>query len=255
MSLRDFLVLYALVGLACGIAAYRRAPQRGPSALVSAVVTVPLWPLWAPFALAPAGAGVKSTRPLSTPILGRVERALAESVAAVAGTPMSEMFTQRTAARIQAEVERVAARLADLDALAAQRGYDRVASGQRLDELEKGGAPERAVATARLQHESLVRLAEMRESDARALDELAELLEVLRTQLVLARFEGSPADDAGMIVTEVWARLEGLGAVTEAPRPPGREARAATSAPATTPDPAAGSDPSAGSAPRTSSRR
>ena len=45
--------------------------------------------------------------------------------------------------------------------------------------------------------------------------ELADLLEALRTQLVLARYEGSPADDASAIVSEVWARLEGLGAVLD----------------------------------------
>ena len=77
------------------------------------------------------------------------------------------------------------------------------------------GVSDRALATARLQHSSLERLAELRGAGARALDELADLLEALRTQLVLARYEGSPANDASAIVSEVWARLEGLGAVLD----------------------------------------
>ena len=199
MSLRDFFAVYALVGLACAIAVFRRT--RGPSAVVSAVVTVPLWPLWAPFALAPPRA--------------RGEQALAGAVAAVADTPMSAIFTERTASRIAAEVARVASRLASLNALAEQGSFDRAASAIRIEELARSGASDRAVATARLQHDSRVRLAELRAADARALDELADLLEALRTQLLLARYEGSPADDASAIVSEVWARLEGLGAVVD----------------------------------------
>jgi len=215
MSLRDFLALYALVGLACAIAVFRRT--RGPTALFSALVTVPLWPLWAPFALAPprARGDVDKARPESDAVVARVERALADAVAAVAGTPMSGVFTERTASRIAAEVARVAGRLASLSALAEQSGFDRATSAARLEELTRSGASDRALATARLQHESRVRLAELRAADARALDELAELLEALRTQLLLARYEGSPAADASAIVSEVWARLESLGSVVD----------------------------------------
>ncbi|HSO39253.1 MAG TPA: hypothetical protein VLT33_42295 [Labilithrix sp.] len=217
MSLRDFFALYALVGLACAIAVFRRAPARGAGALLSALATIPLWPLWAPFALAPPSARSKERRatPESAAVVARVERALADAVAAVAETPMSGIFTERTAARIAAEVARVANRLAGLSALAEQSGFDRAASESRVDELARSGASDRAVATARLQHDSRVRLAELRAADARALDELADLLEALRTQLLLARYEGSPADDASAIVSEVWARLEGLGAAID----------------------------------------
>jgi hypothetical protein len=225
MSLRDLLGLYALVGIACAIAVFRRAPARGLGAFASAIATVPLWPLWAPFALAPARARA-SSRPENDAVVTRVEKALADAVAAVADTPMSEVFTQRTATRIAAEVAHVAGRLADLSALAERSGFDRLVSARRLEELERSGATERAIATARLQHDSLERLAELRAADARALEELADLLEALRTQLVLARYAGSPADGASAIVSEVWARLEGLGAVLD----PGVDAGARTSA-------------------------
>jgi hypothetical protein len=215
MSLRDLLGLYALVGVACAIAVFRRAPSRGAGALLSALMTVPLWPLWAPFALAPATPPSAQPRPENDAVRARVDKALADAVAAVAGTPMSEVFTQRTATRIAAEVAHVASRLADLSALAERSGFDREVSARRLEELERAGASDRAVATARLQHDSLERLAELRAADARALEELADLVEALRTQLVLARYAGSPADGAPAIVSEVWARLEGLGAVLD----------------------------------------
>src|SRR5690242_14363211 len=99
MSLRDFLGLYALVGLACAIAVFRRASVRGAGNVLSALVTVPLWPLWAPFALAPARTHGRA-RPENDAILARVDKALADAVSAVAETPMSDVFNQRTAARI-----------------------------------------------------------------------------------------------------------------------------------------------------------
>jgi hypothetical protein len=213
MSLRDLLGLYALVGIACAIAVFRRAPKRGAAALVSAVATVPLWPLWAPFALSPQRR--QGSLPEADAVLARIDRALADAVAAVADTPMSDVFTPRNAARIAAEVRQVAQRLADLTALGEQGGFDRASSARRLEELERAGASDRALATARLQHDSLERLAALRAADARALEEIADLLEALRTQLVLARYAGSPAEGASAIMTEVWARLEGLGAVLD----------------------------------------
>jgi hypothetical protein len=214
MSVRDLLGLYALIGLACAIAVFKRAPVRGPGALFSALATVALWPLWAPFALSPSRPRGASA-PENDAVVARVRRALDDAVAAVAGSPMSEVFTPRAAARISAEVTQVAGRLADLGALAARSGFDRVASARRVEELEATGATERAIATARLQHDSLERLAQLRAADARALEELADLLEALRTQLVLARYAGSPADGASAIVSEVWARLEGLGSALD----------------------------------------
>lgn len=210
MSLRDLLVLYAVIGVACAIAVLRRAPTTGAGAVTSALATLFVWPLWAPFALGGAKPAVSRRGPDAASV-GRIDRALTEAVAAVAGTPMSEIFSQKTAARIAAEVARVAARLDELSALTTQAAFDAQASAQHLKDLEARGAPERTVVTARLQHDSLTRLQQLRGADAQALEELAELLEALRTQLLLARYSGSSADGAGAIVGEVWARLEGLG--------------------------------------------
>ena len=59
----------------------------------------------------------------------------------------------------------------------------------------------------------------MAAADAQALQELAELLEALRSQLLLARYSGSSAEGAGAIVGEVWARLEGLGVAFDVATP------------------------------------
>jgi hypothetical protein len=211
VSLRDLLILYGVVGLGCAIAAARRQPVVTGRAAGSALATMLLWPLWAPFSLGAQGlAAPRSGR--GHPSVRRCERALDEAASVVAGTPMSDVFSQKAAARIRAEVTRVAARLDELSASLARAGFDPVASARRLAELEASGAPQRVVATARMQHDSLSRLAQIHTEDAQALEELADLLDALRAQLMLARYSGSPAEGAGAIVGEVWARLEGLGA-------------------------------------------
>ncbi len=218
MSLRDLLVLYAIVGVACAVAVLRNAQGPRVSRALSALATIPLWPIWAPFALATARPRRASSSEHGAVV--RIQRALAEAVDAVANTPMADMFSRQVASRISDEVAHVAARLDELSLLAARSEYDTAASAERLRNLEDQGATERAVATARMQHESLLRLEELRSGDARALEELADLLEALRTQLVLARYAGSSAEGVGAIVSEVWARLEGLGVAFEgAPNP------------------------------------
>ena len=210
MSLRDLLLLYGVVGLGCAVAVLRRSPAPGGRGLGSAVATFFVWPLWAPFALgsppprrpAPGADGG---------VVRRIERALAEAVDSVAGTPMSEVFPARAATRIGEQVKKVAAHLEELTGLTARSGFDARASADHLRELENQGASIRTLATARLQHDGLGRLQQLRAADAQALEELADLLEALRAQLLLARYSGSSADSAGAIVSEVWARLEGLG--------------------------------------------
>jgi hypothetical protein len=213
VSLRDLLILYAIVGLACAVAVLRRGSATGVQAAASAAATVLVWPLWAPFALGAPSRRVPRAASGSPQheTVRRVEVALAEAVDAVAGTPMSEVFSAKIAARIAAEVARVAERLDELTALTTRAGFDAQASARHVRDLEARAAPERTLVTARLQHESLARLQQIRTADAQAIDELAELLEALRAQLLLARYSGSSAEGAGAIVSEVWARLEGLG--------------------------------------------
>ena len=212
MSLRDLLLLYGMIGVACAIGVLLRAKGSRMSVAASAAMTIPLWPVWAPFALAVPGRPAARGRSAA---VTRIDRALAGAVDAVAGSQIADVFSPKIAARIAEEVTHVAARQDELTALASKNGFDVAAAKERLRELEARSAPERVVATARVQLESLVRLEELRAADARALDELAELLEALRTQLVLARYAGSTAEGVGALVSEVWARLEGLGAAFE----------------------------------------
>ncbi|MCC6558008.1 MAG: hypothetical protein IT372_34105 [Polyangiaceae bacterium] len=253
MRLVDLAVLYAAAGVACAVAIYRAAEGSRPRALAAAALAIPLWPLWAPIALtsprraegpwaAPstsrrgaaaggrAAAGAAAGPGGAAGAAARREAGRRGGVEACAGTALEALLSEDAAARIAAEVARAAARRDELDALLARDGFDPRAAERRVADLERdreraaAGAREgdraapspRALTTARLHLENVRRLHALRERDARALEELCDLVEALRTQLVLARFAGSPIEGASGTVSEVWARVEGLGAVMDA---------------------------------------
>jgi hypothetical protein len=224
MSLRDLLILYAVLGVACAVAIYRSSTESRPRAAVAAALALPLWPLWAPIALTSsrsrpaatwASAAAPRSRSAPSPVseaAAHVEAALREGVEACAGTSLESLLPRDAATRIAAEVKRAAARHAELTEVLGREGFDRRAAERRVGELERASASARSVATARLHLENVKRLAALRDRDARALEELADLVQALRTQLTLARFAGSSVEGVGGIVSEVWARVEGLGA-------------------------------------------
>ena len=212
MRFVDLCVLYSVVGIAAGVAIYVRAVPRDGRAVASAVLAVPLWPLWAPIVLS-------ARRGESALVLAGVPReiavALEEALDAVEGSPLTNLLSKAAVTNILEGVERAAARCAELDALLTRPELDPVLAAERLAALEREVAPPRTLASARLHHENVRRLVKLRDRDRLALAELAELVAALRTQLVLARYAGSSAEGVGGIVSEMWARVEGFDAVIE----------------------------------------
>jgi hypothetical protein len=220
MSLGDLVVVYAVAGVACAVAVYRTAPARGASAWLSAVIAIPLWPLWGPIALTSARRPATPPRPHVPPApvdagvaasAERIEAALREGVEACAGSSLEALLPRDAAERMLADVRRAAERHAELGALLGREGFDRVAAEARLAALQAEGASPRAVSTARLHLDNVRRLSALRERDARTLEELGDVVSALRAQLVVARFAGSQAEGASGIVSDLWARVEGLG--------------------------------------------
>ena len=219
MSLLDLGILYLVVGLACAVAVYRASPPGG-SRVGSAALAVPLWPLWAPIVLTSArGAPACDEAPLAampaTPVgeaAARIQAALREATETCAGSALATLLPREAADRISTEVARAAGRHAELTALLGREGFDRAAAEARVQTLSQPGASPRALATARLHLDNVRRIAALRDRDARALDELRDLVGALQAQLALARFAGTQVEGTSGIVSEMWARVEGLGA-------------------------------------------
>lgn len=213
MSLLWLSLLYLAAGL--GIASFVASKSDEPlraRAATFALVTL-LWPLWAPIALG----GDRPREPEAahgSPLVARIRDALDEAVSVAEGSPLSSLLTRAAADRIASEAARAAVRAAELDALLA-RGLDASSARARIDALIARGASERALATARLSLESAERMSRLRDADRRALEELAELADALRTQLILLRHAGSSGDGAGSVIAELWGRVEGVGHALE----------------------------------------
>jgi hypothetical protein len=176
------MVVYALTGAACAVAAAvaGRVPARFDLALM-----VVLWPLYGPFLLAQpaAPAGLAQTR----------ERDLARALRRVAGTPLARLLPDRAAVRALGRSVRAAAlRVGEIDELLARPGM----------------TPELAP-----------QLQALRERFARRLAEVDALLARLLTQVEVLRLVG-PAEAPGEeLVGELVTRVAALGELLDEGRP------------------------------------
>ena len=212
MRLIDLGMLYFTVGVAAAVAIYVRAAPRDGRAIASAALAVPLWPLWAPIVLTARRA---PPRHLLEAVPDRIGAVLAEALAAVEGSPLAELLSHSHVERILEEVGQAAVRCAELEALLSRPDLDPGAAEQRLAVLEAERAPPRVLASARVHCENVRRLSSLRDRDQRTLEEVSDLVGALRTQLVLARYAGSSVEGVSGIVSELSARVEGLGAAIE----------------------------------------
>jgi len=204
MNLSGLVAIYLVVGLACAVAVYRSSPSGGRSAALSAVVTVPLWPLWAPFALIP---NRPQTPPDGDGPEARIERALFGALRTISNSAIAAELSRDDADKIIDEARRCASRLREIEVHIATHHNE--AARRPMARLEDVGVDAPTRARALLHVGSIERLKQLRETEARALDELVELVELLRTQLVLARFDASGSESIVDLKHELWARVGG----------------------------------------------
>lgn len=213
MDISDLGVLYGLAGALSGVVVYRAQPQPGMRALRAAVLAVPLWPLWLPVLFASTKAASEVRRGTAS----EAEAALLEGHEAVRNTPLEALLPRTAVDRMLRELRRATERYAELTHLLSKKGFDRSAAEEHVARLEQRQASPRALSSARLHLENVLRLQSLATRDRRALEDLSELIAALRTQLVFARYSGSSPGEAGDIVTEVWARVEMLGSTSDGP--------------------------------------
>ena len=199
MNTHALVVLYVIVGVGLGGLVYVRAPERGFARVASAVATVGLWPLWAPFALASRelpGAGTFSAR---------ITRAL---LPPGSGLPSAaSVFSRAEASEILQRVESSERRLGDIDVLLAARARAQDAAGGDATRV----GPAKAWGDICLS--SIAQLQAARAREQSGLEELAELCELLQMQHVLSRYDCS--DRAQELRDQLWARAQALSELRE----------------------------------------
>ncbi len=207
MKLAEVILLYLGFGVACAVALFRRAASYDRAARVTALLTIPLWPLLAPIAW--TARRERPPTPEGAPE-ERIRAALDEVTSTTHGTPLARLIDGDSARALLEEVERLASRRHELHALLGRDSFDPALAAHKLAELRASGASPRAQSSALLHLSNIQRLSELAERDAQTLEELAELTGALRTQLVLVRLSGSGAASVSDTLGELWARLEAL---------------------------------------------
>ena len=180
MSTTALLLGYFAGGLASSALVLAHSSARSFSTWGSAVLALLVWPLWLPFAFA-ASEG-EPTRGRRRPVELRTIGAVTRARGAVSGTALDAVLSEKDAADILREVDRIA---------------------RRLDAIERE-LSNHAAGSARGRE----RLAELARADERALCDVGELAELLATELTLARH--GRGEGIEPLVLELSARIEAL---------------------------------------------
>jgi hypothetical protein len=185
---------YAGVGVLVALAI---AAARGMPSALDAMLTVTMWPLWGPLALAR-----DAKDPREQELLGALARAQA--------SPLASVLPDAESARVLASRLREASiRLAELDEVLARPDFDPAIAASRAKDLAARGA-NAAAATAELRVVTLGQLRTLRERYRAELDEVHELIAQLVTQAELLRLQPDAAHSSSELVRELVARVEGL---------------------------------------------
>ncbi len=195
---------YLTVGLLLALVCERRLRETSRTErIASFVLAVCAWPLYAPLVLLPA---LGRTELGESALVLRIRQALLEARAAVAGSALAEVIPKGLVEGLFASLDQVEQRRVELSALLS-----------RPDLQTSGSNP------SRLQQQSVQRLRTLYDRDQAMLEELVELAEGLRTQLLVARY--SAGSNAGMggpafpdepsvrdLALDLAARVESLSA-------------------------------------------
>jgi len=208
------LVLYVLLGVGCLVVGWTRTRSLAERALLFL-----FWPLMGPFILRPSptpGPGPTGTAGHLAP--GSPAAGLLAALDRVADSPLAPLLPDRpTVRRLARHLDRVNARVDELDLVLAQPSFDLGAAAARKGELVAAGASPELVAGATLRHEGVQRLRTLRERLARELEEVSELMSHLVIQVELVRFSGAEDDGSRTTLGELLGRVDGLAQMLDDP--------------------------------------
>jgi hypothetical protein len=207
------LVLYAMVGFVCGVAA-RTAAARSRS-WGDAAFAFALWPLWLPLWLGAQKPAAASPVPAAaTPHAHPATASLLMALTRVEGSPLAPLLPDQATVRgLAAKLADVSTRIEELDDVLARPTFDLDAALARRDEMARQptATAAGALASAALRVQNIERLRELRARFVSEVDEINELLSQLVIQVELVRFVGSADDGTRDLLRELLVRVEGLG--------------------------------------------
>lgn len=218
MRLIDLAVAYLVVGVGCAWALRARRSDATARTLADTLLTFTLWPLYVPVLLGPAQPGPRAVAPQRalSPRIARERALLVEAIDAAQarmapGALASLLPTHAQLASLTDHLERLDAKVQELDEVLAGEEFDLARAERRLRESDRAGVESATAAV-----DGARRLAALRERAARERDELLGLCARLRMQVTVLRFaEGAPGENLAELVSELLGRVEGVGAALD----------------------------------------
>ncbi len=219
MRLIDLAVAYLVVGVGCAWALRARRAASTAGTLADTLLTFTLWPLYVPVLLGPAQPVSRTAAPsrrATSPRIARERALLVEAIDAAQarmtpGALASLLPTHAQLASLTDHLERLDAKVQELDEVLAGEEFDLARAERKLRESDRAGVESATAAV-----DGARRLAALRERAARERDELLGLCARLRMQVTVLRFaEGAPGENLAELVSELLGRVEGVGAALD----------------------------------------
>ena len=177
MTLGLLAILYVAMGLLCAGLAWRK--KEPP---LDVLLVLLAWPLYTTMQASPRAPEDAAFRAAES-----VREGLVQVGEAARGSTFATLFDARAEDRVRRELERATERVRAIDLELSRTSKNTALSSANT------------------------RLRAIRDRDLHAMRELVQLLAALRSEILIARHEGSSAEGPSALVSEVWARVVGLG--------------------------------------------
>ena len=212
-------LLYALIGIAAGLALALRARRRRALLFFAGLF---FWPIFAPFLLSPAKDPERRQAPPQDARVQAAQDRILRALARLDG--LAEEVLAPEVARVRGlagAMGSMSRRIAEMDELLSGPELNEPATRALLQDLSERGVPEKdpRQQSVRARLRNIERLRAMRDRTREDLERVLFKLEEMSTQLHLLKFAGRPEDEVVRVIKDIAESIEGIteGMLAEEP--------------------------------------
>ena len=212
-------LLYALIGIAAGLALALRARRRRALLFFAGLF---FWPIFAPFLLSPAKDPERRPAPPQDARVQAAQDRILRALARLDG--LAEEVLAPEVARVRGlagAMGSMSRRIAEMDELLSGPELNEPATRALLQDLSERGVPEKdpRQQSVRARLRNIERLRAMRDRTREDLERVLFKLEEMSTQLHLLKFAGRPEDEVVRVIKDIAESIEGIteGMLAEEP--------------------------------------
>ena len=212
-------LLYALLGIAAGLALALRARRRQVLLFFAGLF---FWPVFAPFLLSPGRERERRAAPAQDARVQAAQDRILHALSRLGG--LAEEVLAPEVARVRGLAGALGAmsrRIAEMDELLSGPELNEPATRALLQDLSERGVPEKdpRQQSVRARLRNIERLRAMRDRTREDLERVLFKLEEMSTQLHLLKFAGRPENEVVRAIKDIAESIEGIteGLLAEEP--------------------------------------